>query len=290
MRTAILCVIALVLALSIASLGQKGPAARKSSDGVDYPVAAQSLWQASLPMIGQRLGDAPDGTADKMFNSSASKPLLQKHLNPSLFDFDWFVVGLAGADVGGIDITDGRITRIALLYKKLSKVRAEDTAKKIAAIGHTTASEHMRISVKGKTGSTMIVMAAIDEGKIEFSVDQVEWSILYHPTKDEIAKAMRSKLPVNGMNIDQAKAAFGKPLSSGSARGGATELVWEQREPITPTPASPKWSTDARQSYFDFQAAVLAAPKPVRMRTMRRVAMVFDKGIAIDCSDDYYEK
>lgn len=259
----------------------------QSADGVGFPDAPKSLFQAALPIIGNRLG-GKIGEMGRVLNGKKSADIIAKRIKGSEFNCEWFVIGFAGADAGGFDLTDGRVTRIVLYYNQASPIRAQDTVRRMNQIGRGT--KPNECVPKNKLGNDVPVHADIGTTQITFNVDAVEWNLLYHQASLDIAKAMRSRLPLQGMSEEQAIATFGKPQSVEELGNGELSMLWEEREPITDDP-SPSVVSSARDSYFNLQGSILS-PQKIRTRLSRRVVMVFDKEkrTAFQVNDDDFRK
>jgi hypothetical protein len=107
-----------MLALASAAMADdSAPKPRVSTDGVEYPsVVGEQRFKTMLPLVRDKLGATPEEFKLRIFDAKKSKTLLERHSERPL-DCDWFALGLANADIVGLDLTDGRISRIKLIFK-----------------------------------------------------------------------------------------------------------------------------------------------------------------------------
>jgi hypothetical protein len=259
----------------------------RSNDGTPFPEAVKDrMVKIDLPGIGDKLGCLPPEMG-RVFDSSKSVLVLKKHIGDPVPE-KWFALGFRNADVASFDLTDGRVTRIVLRKSKPSIDFANAIARQVAKLDGAKLVAHQTISAKNPAGaSPILVNIDIDPTAAAFEVDAVVWYLLHHDVPAPIASAMRQKLPVKGMTLNQALCAFGTPEAKQDGQEGELRCTWHERVPIEQQPTVSYG--DSRELYMHLVAASLAGEKNVPKRISRTIGMTFVGETAIDVSDVHYK-
>ncbi|MDB5331485.1 MAG: hypothetical protein JWP03_2636 [Phycisphaerales bacterium] len=169
-------------------------AARKSADGVDLPAAsAQRNFRTTVPVAAAVLGERPEELG-RVYNAKRSAALLA-HKTKEDLGCEWFVPGVEGADVAGLGLTDGRVTKVVLFFEVAAPLRLANLHKQIDA--------HSDSSVK-VTFVTLPTENKKQSLRLTFEVDPLEFYLFNHPTDPKIADALRRHEWVEGMTDEQA--------------------------------------------------------------------------------------
>jgi hypothetical protein len=163
---------------------------RKSADGLDLPTAgAERKFHVKIALGGAILGEKPDEVG-RVFGTRKSALLLAKHTRQDL-GCDWFVLNSDGADVLGLGLTDGRVSKLVLVAP----------AAKVA-----------KLSKQLETYSNPLVRVTIkpieEENKpsliVQLEVDPVEFYLATHTIDGRVADAMRRRTWLAEMTDEQA--------------------------------------------------------------------------------------
>lgn len=187
-----LCVLAVLIGMGFV-LGAGKPDGRKSADGLDLPPAAlERKFRTCLPIAGPILGQRPEEVG-RVFNTDKSATLLAKQTDQKL-GCDWFVVHGAGADVAGLGLTDGRVSKLVLYFQAASSLR-------LAGLHHQLDSQ--------KDQSVKVTFQPVGDTKkpsllLTFEVNPIEFYIISHGVDSKIADALRQHVWIPEMNDEQA--------------------------------------------------------------------------------------
>ena len=169
------------------------PTVRKSADGLELPVASpERKFHVVFPYAGQILGERPEDVG-RVFNCKHSAVLLAKHTSEDL-GCDWFVINAAGADIAGLGLTDGRVTKLVLFYEVASPMKVANIRKQIETKNERAVHAVLKTIGEDKKQSLMVT----------FDVDSIEFYLAYHPADDAVAAALRQHIWNPAMTDEQA--------------------------------------------------------------------------------------
>lgn len=211
--------------------------ARKSADGVELPPALpQRKFHPAVPLAGQILGQKPEEVG-RVFNCKHSAALLAKRTSQDL-GCEWFVINVSGADVVGLGLTDGRVSRLVLFYAVASPTKIANLRKQIE-------------SKPDPLVKATICPIEVDKKpslKIIFEAEPIEFYLAGHPVDAAVADALRRRTWIESMNDEQAmlvgdgpgkyQATFGP--ENGNGDGKPTSAIFND------IPADTKFTFDAR--------------------------------------------
>lgn len=185
------CFVVGLLALTC-SLLQAGTAVHKSADGLDLPVASEKRFRSTLPIAGPLLGQRPEELG-RVFNAHRSDALLAKRTSEDL-GCEWFVINLAGADVGGIELTEGRVSKVALVYNTMTPSKLKLIHTQLERIADP------RVKIAFKPLGTEKKPALL----LTMQADLIEFYIASHDIDAKIAEGLRSRTWSAAMTDEQA--------------------------------------------------------------------------------------
>ncbi len=167
--------------------------ARLSADGVEFPAAPpERKFRPKVALAGAILGQRPEDVG-RVFNAKKSAALLAKRTTQDLGS-DWFILKTDSADIAGLTLTDGRVSRVVLFYEVASTLKINNLRKQVEA----NADPAVKVTVKpiehDRKQSLMIV----------FEVDPVEFYLAVHTIDPKIADALRKRTWTPEMTDDQA--------------------------------------------------------------------------------------
>lgn len=159
---------------------------RKTADGVELPaVLADRRFHSAVPLAGPVLGQRPEDVG-RVFSTKKSQPLLARHGAPEL-GCDWFILNLAGSDVAGLGLMDGRVNKVVLYYEAAPPLKIARLRKQIEAnADHLVKATLKQLGNDKKPSMT-----------ITFEVDAIEFYLNSHDTDPAIAQAMHSTSGLN---------------------------------------------------------------------------------------------
>ncbi|HET6249891.1 MAG TPA: hypothetical protein VFE47_19530 [Tepidisphaeraceae bacterium] len=164
-----------------------------SADSVDLPTPSAHQFHAKIPYASVILGAKPEELG-RVFNAKKSEALLAKRCTEDL-GCDWFVLNAEGADVVAFRLTDGRISKAALVFETVNATRVENMRKQLEA----HADKAVKVDVKPIEGDgkklSLVIM---------YEVDPLEFYLGTHTVDAKIAAALRQHTWVEGMTDEQA--------------------------------------------------------------------------------------
>lgn len=206
----------------LASTTNAGPASavRKSADGLELPAAAPDRkFRVVFPYAGQILGERPEEVG-RVFNCKRSEPLLAKRTKEDL-GCDWFVVNAAGADIAGLGLTDGRVTKLVLFYEVAAPMKVNNIRKQIESKNDRAVRTSLKTVGEEKKQSLIVT----------FDVDPIEFYLAEHSASDAVAAALRQHVWNPAMTDEQAlligdgpgkyQATFAPDAPTGDAKTGS---------------------------------------------------------------------
>jgi hypothetical protein len=276
----------LTLALSPAA---KGEAPRRSADGVDLPpVTAPAAFRATLPIVRDKLGAAPEELGGRIYHSATSKDLLAKRSpKASAEDGAWFTFGTLGADVVCFDLTGGRVTRLVLIYNQPRPQVQQQVASGMRQATRAPGDDRPdAYAVKNAAagGGPFVVTVRADVDRVTAQLDGVDWALATDKGMPAaIAAAMRARKPAEGMTLDQMQAMFGRPAEASAEGGGDTTYEWRIKgfgpgQTVVPT-------GDAAADAQNLGNAIAAGPSRV---VKRRITAAVKDGHVVKFTDDHY--
>jgi len=273
----------LLMVVAVAGMRAGAAVPQASSDGVSFPAPDTRKVEVELPAIHDKLGCLP-GEMGRVFNSVKSANVLSKHVAVPL-DCEWFVLGFHGADVAGFDLENGRVNRIVLAWQHPAPGPANAIVKQLSKVKGGEVSRHQTVRPTTKGGGEIPVIVDITEPRIMFAVDPVEWYVLYNTVPPKIADAMRSRVPIEGMTIDQARRCFGKPEEQ-SVQGPEVRYVWNEWADVL----THITSNDPGEASRQMQQAIFnnAAGSQAKHNT-RRIEILFNNGKAVMINDAHFK-
>jgi len=196
------------------------PPPKKSADGLELPTAIpERKFHVIFPYAGQILGERPEEVG-RVFNSKRSAALLAKHTGEDL-GCDWFVINAAGADLAGLGLSDGRVTKLVLFYEVATPMKVSNIRKQIESKNDRAV--HAALKTIGDDKKQSLV--------VTFDVDPVEFYLAYHPIADSVAAALRQHVWDPAMTDEQAlligdgpgkyQATFAPDSATGDAKTGS---------------------------------------------------------------------
>lgn len=254
---------------AVTIFGEPADPSRRTDDNIPLPVVAEQKVRIALPIIGDALGAAPESViggfealvARQSHRRIAS--LFQYHnldaggqtgvgaMTPP-GDTLW-VFGPFRAAAVTLRLKEGRVVRLALHYPSLpqadfralvSKLQPYVDGREIdVSAGAAARRKGSRVTLTGtKTQKLPIPVhcsiywregpnpQAPRDTCVVFEVDPIEWHLLYHPTDEHTAKAMRSAKPMPGMTRTEVVLAVGALpwRESPVANGAGTVINWHQ--------------------------------------------------------------
>jgi hypothetical protein len=253
---------------------------RQSIDGVPFPdVIGQERFKVMLPLVRDKLGATPEESGLRIFNTAKSTELLQRRTKANI-DSEWFAIGFRNADVVGIDLTDGRISKISLWFNheqtNLSAAVTDGMTK--LSRSHEMSDDGTVYILKNSDGSLISVRANAGTLVATFVIDPVDCYLLNHHPATEVATAMRERRPAVAMTVDEASIIWGKPETT-AAEGQTQRLEWSEFAYPKTTGGGRVVSAD--ELYQSMQIAVLNAHK-VRSRL---ISATVKDGAIVEFSD-----
>jgi hypothetical protein len=190
----LLSTLLLVTIVSIARGATAPSSTRTSADGVELPAAvSERKFHATVPYASVILGERPEEVG-RVFNARKSAALLAKHSAEDL-GCDWFVLNADGANVVGLRLTDGQVSKAVLFYEAVTQARVENVRKQFAA--HPDRA--VKVDVKPIAGDGKKLSLALT-----FEVEPLEFYLATHSVDAKIAAALRQRTWVEGMTDEQA--------------------------------------------------------------------------------------
>src|SRR5579862_7533663 len=192
-----LALLTLLPALLVSTVSLAAPAppppARKSADGLDLPAATEHKFHVAVPLASTLLGFKPEEVG-RVFNVKQSAAILAKKTTDDL-ESDWFVLNHDGADVVGLSLTYGRVSK-AVMYLQVA------TNDRIAALhkqldSHDDKTIHVTFKTIPGDGKKQSLM-------LTFEADPIEFYIATHVPEKKIADGLRSRTYVDGMTDAEA--------------------------------------------------------------------------------------
>ena len=275
---------------------------RLSADRVPFPDATSKAvpmvdlapGRTQLKDVATLLLRRPDEIGVKVYSAAKSREMLRSRLTykretanvshvttgtetthgtatmRGAMDAQWFAITLGNADVAGLELTDGIITRIILFYKDA----------RVAA----------RMGGEYLTGEPCPWCAVNDGGavRLEAAVSPLVLYLATHPNLSQpIREAMIDTNPVHGMTIEEALITFGKPEQISDGPGGAKEYTWREWQPVRQRAiAHIMSSTDL---YNQMLANAVSGPEKAPKRNTRTVEIYFTNGVATEVSDARFD-
>lgn len=204
-------VIVVVLNLIATAIAQQPDQQRESADGALFPpVEPERRLAIKLPVIRDALGSAPEAVSRRMFNTKNSSDMLERMdlIPPST---TWWSSRMYGADAAGFDLTDGRITRVELIYRNDDDRRLHRVLRQLDQAARAEPDESR---VAGKTllaDEPARVYTWRDGTKVIFKVHRLDWWLLHHDIAPSKAKALKFGKLVTGIPVEAARLVMGPP-------------------------------------------------------------------------------
>lgn len=263
----------LIMLLGAISAGST-PTARLAKDGAQFPAAADRKIDMQLPVVGKAIGSLPEEFAGgRIYSLKASRDKLPKCFMCNDFEPEWFALDVAGADVVGIKLTDGRISELHYRFDRSMHPKALSMLKEFRRVGDPEKEKKggglagcAQVTVKE---NPVVIDSCSFDVKIAYS--PIEWNISYEQPAAEVCEAMRACNPCHGMTIEQATIIFGEPQYR-SASGTRIQLQWEMKA------ADYRWYNSGR-------LGGMSGPQYVGEKVVRSVAADFVDGKMTGFSD-----
>jgi hypothetical protein len=183
-----------ILVLANAVLAHAAPAAtRKSADGIELPPAADHKFHVIMPFVATVLGARPEEIGH-VFNTKQSAELLAKKTTTGL-ESEWFVINHDGADVVGLSLTDGRVSKAVLYFQTITDARIAAVRKQLDAHSDNT----IKVTIKPITDDTKKQSLVL-----VFEADPIEFYIATHAPTQKIIDGLRAHTYVDGMTDAEA--------------------------------------------------------------------------------------
>ncbi len=239
-------------AVCLVSLGADKP--RVTSDKKPLPDAVEQRITTKLALIGTRLGGLPEEVSPQLWELNSDLEVVKaarRQFNDAgldLKDYDYLAGGVAGSTRALVDIEDGRVRRLMLIYPGMTAEVAQDRMRKLAG----DASERpeqignlgCRFVVEGsyyfargagrweKTKGAERGVFSSSSAKttggpiaLEVGVDRMDWYVT-HTCKDEATlTAVREGRLVSGMRMVEAYLAM-RSYELLREKVGDTEEKW----------------------------------------------------------------
>lgn len=184
----------LVLTLT-ATHAAPAAAPRKSADGLDLPAAApQRMFMPKIALVGAILGQRPEDVG-RVFNAKKSAALLARHTKQDL-GCDWFVLNIDGADIAGLTLTDGRVSKVALYYETVNQTRESHLRKQVEGAADGVIKVAIK-AIKRENDKKQSLM-------IEFEVNPIDFYLATHTLDPKVADALRQHIWIAEMTDEQA--------------------------------------------------------------------------------------
>jgi hypothetical protein len=202
----------------------------KSDDGVEFPSAVERVLKQNIPVASDWIGKSPSELTTRVFSTGKSKALLEKRTGYPLKN-SWFAWGLADASVVGFDLTDGRISRLELVFNNITEEKLRGIVGQFAKLHPKDASPFvLRTSDLTIIWNSYITgeVARQRFGVIVLEVDQVDWYIRHHEPAQSVVDALRARKLIKGMTAEHGKMLFGEPKKSSDLPEGIKVLEWRE--------------------------------------------------------------
>jgi hypothetical protein len=196
-----------------------------TGDGVELPQAdAERKFRTTSPVVGAVLGARPDEAfaAARVFSTDKSfDRLAAPRIGARTIAQPFFVMGIFGADVVGLDLDKGRIKGVTLYYGKGSK---KEIRQRLSGLYERLDPAYVCDDPEEETGRTFVSL----------KINPKHYALAYLDWSSDIKEAVKRGDLRQGMTLEQAVMALDKaPSKTDSAKG--QEWRWRLNEKVSVT-------------------------------------------------------